>query len=53
MQGEGRTLDFFAADASDPAKMNQLAERTAQKLGPVDVLVYATGTNTPDRYLPD
>jgi serine 3-dehydrogenase len=52
MQGEGHTLQFFAADASDPAQMNQLAERTAQTLGPVDVLVYATGTNTPDRYLP-
>lgn len=51
MQGEGRTLEIFAADASDAARMKELADQTRAKLGPVDVLVYATGTNTPNRYL--
>ena len=29
--------------------MDRLAERTLERLGRVDILVYATGTNTPDR----
>ena len=51
MQGERRTLEVFAADASAPDQMKKLADQTRSKLGPVDILVYATGTNTPNRYL--
>ena len=52
MKSEGHTLEIHPADASDPQAMEQLAERTRQTLGPIDVLVFVTGTNTPDRYLP-
>ncbi len=43
---EGHSIEIYPADASDPAAMNGLA-----KFGPIDILVYATGTNTPDRAL--
>jgi serine 3-dehydrogenase len=42
----------FAANATDPAQMTRLAEETARLLGPIDILIYASGTNSPDRYLP-
>lgn len=46
---EGRAIDIAAADAANAAEMAQLAERTRAKFGRIDILVYATGTNTPDR----
>jgi serine 3-dehydrogenase (NADP+) len=49
MKAEGRAVEVFVADARDPEQMNRLAEETRHKLGPIDILVYATGTNTPDR----
>src|SRR6185312_4223808 len=49
MTREGNTLAVEAADASDPAAMERLAERAHKEFGKVDILVYATGTNTPDR----
>lgn len=49
MSAEGRTIDTFAADASDAGQMNQLAQATREKFGPVSILVFAAGTNTPDR----
>ncbi len=52
LKEEGHTIEVLSADASKPAEMKQLAEQTQSRLGPVDVLVYVTGTNTPDRYLP-
>lgn len=42
--------EFFIADATDAAQMNRLAEETARRLGPIDIMIYATGTNTPDRH---
>jgi serine 3-dehydrogenase len=45
MQHEGHPIEIAAADASSPAAMQELADRT----GPVDILVYSTGTNIPDR----
>jgi serine 3-dehydrogenase (NADP+) len=48
LAGEGHEIRIYPADASDPAAMNGLAEFA----GPIDTLVYATGTNTPDRLLP-
>jgi len=44
-------VDVYAADAVDPAAMEKLAAHTVDKLGPIDILVFATGTNTPDRWL--
>lgn len=44
--------EIFVADATDPAQMNRLAEETNRRLGPIDFMIYATGTNSPDRYLP-
>src|ERR1035438_4102260 len=49
MEAEGHTVDTFSADACDAAQMNQLAQATREKFGPIQILVYATGTNTPDR----
>jgi NADP-dependent 3-hydroxy acid dehydrogenase YdfG len=49
LAAEGHTVEIHAADARDPAAMAELAEATRRKLGPIDILVYATGTNTPDR----
>jgi NADP-dependent 3-hydroxy acid dehydrogenase YdfG len=46
---EGHTLEIATADASSAEQMTQLAERTRAKFGQIDILVYATGTNTPDR----
>ncbi len=51
MAAEGHPIDVFAADAAEAAQMARLVETTQQKLGAVDLLVYATGTNTPDRAL--
>ena len=49
MTGEGARVETFVADASDLTQMTRLAEEAARSLGRVDILVYATGTNTPDR----
>ena len=48
MAKEGHSLDIAAADASNAAEMEQLAERTRAH-GKIDILVYVTGTNVPDR----
>lgn len=37
------------ADVSSPKKMQQLAQETLDKFGNIDILVYASGINTPDR----
>ncbi|HYO79967.1 MAG TPA: SDR family oxidoreductase [Bryobacteraceae bacterium] len=52
MQGDGHQLEIFPADASDPAAMEALAEHARKTFGAIDILVFVTGTNTPDRYLP-
>lgn len=49
MLAEGRAVEIHAADASRPEEMEHLAEATRAKLGAIDIFVYATGTNTPDR----
>jgi serine 3-dehydrogenase (NADP+) len=46
---EGHTIEIAPADASRAREMEQLAQRTHTKLGSIDILVFATGTNTPDR----
>jgi NADP-dependent 3-hydroxy acid dehydrogenase YdfG len=42
-------IETAVADAGSHASMEALAETAQKKLGGVDTLVYATGTNTPDR----
>jgi NADP-dependent 3-hydroxy acid dehydrogenase YdfG len=49
MAGEGVTIEFTAADASLVSDMDILARRTRELFGRIDILVFATGTNTPDR----
>jgi serine 3-dehydrogenase len=49
MAAEGRAVDILAADAADAAQMDRLAQATREKFGAIQILVYATGTNTPDR----
>jgi len=46
---EGRVVETFAADASDASQMEHLAQRTRERLGEIDVMVFATGTNVPNR----
>jgi NADP-dependent 3-hydroxy acid dehydrogenase YdfG len=49
MTAEGHTVETFAADAVHPAQMDALAAATTEKFGPIQIMVYATGTNTKDR----
>src|SRR5215472_5248532 len=51
LAGEGFEAHIHPADASDPATMEGLAAAALAKYGQIDTLVYATGTNTPDRAL--
>jgi serine 3-dehydrogenase (NADP+) len=37
------------ADVTSPEHMQSLAQETLEKFGTIDILVYASGTNTPDR----
>jgi NADP-dependent 3-hydroxy acid dehydrogenase YdfG len=46
---EGFSIEIAVADVSSAAAMEELAQETLAKLGGIDTLVYATGTNTPDR----
>jgi len=46
---EHHDITIRSVDASRPADMQQLAQETLAQLGKIDVLVFATGTNTPDR----
>lgn len=49
LAAEGRSIGIFAADAGDPVQMEHLAQHTRAVLGEIDVLVFATGINVPDR----
>ena len=51
LAGEGYKIAIHPADASDAGAMEQLAQVTEDAFGRIDTLVYATGTNTPDRTL--
>jgi serine 3-dehydrogenase (NADP+) len=48
---EGRSIEIAAADAAVASDMDQLAQLTRERLGEVDILVYSSGINTPDRAL--
>lgn len=51
MHAAGAAVEIFPADATKVADMDKLAEHTREQMGAIDILVYATGTNTPDRAL--
>lgn len=51
LASEGKQIDFFEGDASKLEDMERLAHYTHAKFGGLDILIYATGTNTPDRAL--
>ena len=49
MAREQRTITVRRADASVVEDMQQLAQETLQQFGRIDILVVASGINTPDR----
>jgi serine 3-dehydrogenase len=51
LQSEVSGLEILAADATRPADLTALVQRTRERLGEIDIMVYVTGTNTPDRSL--
>ncbi len=52
MASAGCAIAIHPADSTKVADMDALMAATREKQGEVDVLVYATGDNTPDRHLP-
>jgi NADP-dependent 3-hydroxy acid dehydrogenase YdfG len=48
---EEAAIETATADASKTAEMERLAKVTRERIGEIDILVYVTGTNTPDRSL--
>ena len=48
---EGHPIEIASADASVVSDMDAVARRTLEKFGKIDLMVYVTGTNTPDRAL--
>jgi NADP-dependent 3-hydroxy acid dehydrogenase YdfG len=51
LKKEVPSIETCVADASNVADMEQLAQETESRLGPIDILVYNTGTNIKDRAL--
>lgn len=51
LKDEYPSIETAIADAGDAAAMERLAAETAQRLGPIDILIYNTGTNIKDRAL--
>jgi NADP-dependent 3-hydroxy acid dehydrogenase YdfG len=49
LQSAGHDVEIWACDASNAGEMAELARVTLDRFGTVDVFVYASGTNTPDR----
>jgi serine 3-dehydrogenase len=49
---EGHDIEISSADASNASAMEALAQLTRERLGEIDILVYATGTNIVERALP-
>src|ERR1700761_6060257 len=46
---EQRKIAVRRADASNPEDMQQLAQQAIEEFGKIDILVVASGINTPDR----
>src|SRR5436305_9282947 len=51
LKKEVPSIETAIADASNIADMERLARETEARLGPIDILVYNTGTNIKDRTL--
>src|SRR6267142_3563969 len=51
LKEEYPSIEIAVADAGDAAAMERLAAETTERLGPIDIVVYNTGTNIKDRYL--
>jgi len=51
LAGEGCAIEIAVADAASAAQMSDLAARALASFGKINIMVYATGTNTPDRAL--
>jgi NADP-dependent 3-hydroxy acid dehydrogenase YdfG len=51
MAKEGHPVEVATADAGDAVQMQELVKKALARFGKVDILVYVTGTNTPNRYL--
>lgn len=51
LKQEVPSIETAVADASNASDMARLAEETVQRLGPIDIVVYNTGTNIKDRAL--
>lgn len=49
LQNAGHSIEIHACDAAKVADMDQLAGQTREKLGRIDFLIYASGTNVPNR----
>lgn len=46
---EGFPIEIAPADTANAAEMERLAQRALAQFGRIDTLLYAAGTNTPDR----
>ncbi len=51
LQSEGLSVEVVACDVCQREQVEALIETAEQTLGRIDLLVYATGTNIPDRSL--
>lgn len=49
LAAEGKKIEIQTADAANLADMEALAMTTNSRLGSIDIVVYVTGTNIPDR----
>ncbi|HLK65478.1 MAG TPA: SDR family oxidoreductase [Bryobacteraceae bacterium] len=49
LASEGHAIEIAVSDASKSSAMEELAQATRQRLGEIDIMVYATGTNIVDR----
>ena len=51
MAAEGATVEIAVADVAKVEDMEALVKQTEERLGPIDILVYNSGTNIKDRAL--
>jgi NADP-dependent 3-hydroxy acid dehydrogenase YdfG len=49
--GAGHNIGCFTVDVSNAESVNRMAALTRERFGKIDILVYAAGTNDPDRSL--
>src|SRR5437773_2484708 len=48
---EGHGIEIATGDAASDADMHKAVDAALAKFGKLDIVVYVTGTNTPNRYL--